>query len=249
MLEVTAMSTSPASVKAAFTVASYNICHGLYADFDWVRLTAPIRRVGADLVGIQEVDMHTNRSRGYDSTAALAEAVGLPYTLFVSTMPYDGGRYGTAILSRYPITAGVVIPLESGDQEPRAFGCVTLDRGEGNRLYFINTHLSYQSADIRHLQMAELAIWMKEHIPTDAPCVLTGDFNTEHFGDFAPLTTAGRSYTLINNAANPFMTFHDPAMAIDNIVYTPDRLASIGHGMEETDASDHNLLWCRFSDI
>ncbi len=228
----------------SLTVATYNICHGRYADFDFTRLTAPIRAAGADIVGIQEVDMYTARSRHIDSVSALSEASGLPYTLFVATMPYDGGHYGTAILSRYPLNAGVVVPLDvDTGLEPRAFGCVSATLSDGQALYFLNTHLSYKSADCRRLQVRALADWMAARVPADAPCILTGDFNTQDDGDLAPLTS-GRMDSL--NRARRYLTFRDNPLAIDHILYTRESLAPVASGMIDSDASDHNLLWCRF---
>ena len=85
-------------------VATYNICHGRYADLDWSRIASAIREADADIVGLQEIDMGTNRVGGLDTVAALTAATGLTHALFVPAMDYDGGQYGTAILSRYPLS-------------------------------------------------------------------------------------------------------------------------------------------------
>lgn len=237
---ITMMPPSPNTL----TVATYNICHGHYANFDWQRLTAPIRACGADMVGIQEVDMYTARSRHMDSVAALAEAAELPYTLFAATMPFESGHYGTAILSRYPIASSVVVPLDAGEYEPRAFGCVRVSLPDGAHLYLLNTHLSYKSAACRRGQFRALREWMETHIPKDSPCLLTGDFNTECDEDYTPLLALGMSAL---NVGRRYVSFRNEPLAIDNIVYTPDQLSPVESGMVESDASDHNLLWCRFS--
>lgn len=226
------------------TIATYNIRHGHDVDLDWSRLAEVIAASGADAVGIQEVDMHTNRVGGVDSLKGLSDATGMPYALFVPAMDYDGGQYGTAILSRYPITAAEYHPLPSAHYEPRAFGCVTLDVGEGSTLILLNTHLSYESAEQQSIQMAYLADWMAARIPADTPAVLTGDFNTEDFAMFAPLT--GRGYGLVNCVEHEYKTFRTDPVAIDNIVYTAATLTPEEWGMIDRDTSDHNLFWCRF---
>ena len=85
---------------------------------------------------------------------------------------------------------------------------------------------------------------MAKHLPANTPAVLTGDFNTEDFTAFAPVKSLG--YALVNDTAHEFKTFrHDP-VAIDNIVYREGGMIPAEYGMIESDASDHNLLWCRF---
>jgi peptide/nickel transport system permease protein len=56
------------------TIATYNIRHGADVHYDWSRLAEQINRVGADIVGIQEVDMYTNRVGGRDSLSGLVNA-------------------------------------------------------------------------------------------------------------------------------------------------------------------------------
>ena len=225
-------------------VATYNICHGRYADLDWSRIASAIQEADADIVGLQEIDMGTNRIGGLDTVAALTAATGLTHALFVPAMDFDGGQYGTAILSRYPIAAAEYHPLPSAHYEPRAFGCVTLDLGEGRTVAFLNTHLSYESAEQQSIQMAYLADWMAGHLPADIPAVLTGDFNTEDFTVFSPLTDRG--YATANCADREFKTFRSHPVAIDNIVYTASLLTPADSGMVDRPVSDHNLFWCSF---
>ena len=225
-------------------VATSNICHGRYADLDWSRIASAIREADADIVGLQEIDMGTNRIGGLDTVAALTAATGLTHALFVPAMDFDGGQYGTAILSRYPMAATEYHPLPSAHYEPRAFGCVTLDLGEGRTVAFLNTHLSYESAEQQSIQMAYLADWMAGHLPADIPAVLTGDFNTEDFTVFSPLTDRG--YATANCADREFKTFRSHPVAIDNIVYTASLLTPTDSGMVDRPVSDHNLFWCRF---
>lgn len=226
------------------TIASYNIRHGADVSMDWSRLAEIIRQSDADVVGIQEVDVGTHRIGGADTVAGLSETAGLPYSLFIPAMRFDGGQYGTAILSRYPILRSEICPLDAGSFEPRAFGCTTLEMPDGSRLYFLNTHLSYESREQQALQFRQLAEWIIEHVPEDSPAVLTGDFNTEDFAAFTPLTDIG--FSLVNNSTHTYKTFRSPPLAIDNVVYRATELSLQEQGMIDSDHSDHNLLWCRF---
>ena len=226
------------------TVATYNIRHGYDVSYDWKRLASVIHASGADMIGLQEIDMKTRRVAGRDTIEGLKEATGFPYAHYIPAMDFDGGRYGTAILSRYPIRDPFVQSLDAGPYEPRAFGGVTVEIPDGVPLCFLNTHLSFKSKNKRCTQMEEIAAWISTHIPTDMPLLLTGDFNTENFDAFSPIKELG--YDLVNREDHRFDTFREPPAAIDNIVYRAGKLSPLDFGMIDKDTSDHNLLWCRF---
>ena len=115
--------------------------------------------------------MGTNRTRGMDTVTELIRATGLLHALFVPAMDYDGGQYGTAILSRYPIVDSGILPLPSASYEPRALGWVTVETEDGTPLTLLNTHLSYESHDQQDIQFAYIADWMGKHLtPTPPPC-------------------------------------------------------------------------------
>ena len=226
------------------TIATYNIRHGADVHYDWSRLADQITRAGADIVGIQEVDMYTNRVGGRDSLSGLANATGLTNALFVPAMNYDGGQYGTAILSRFPLDRAEYYPLDAANYEPRAFGYVRVTLEDGSPFCFLNTHFTYESVEQQSIQFSQIANWMEQQIEKTIPTVLTGDFNTEDFTAFAPITVKG--YAMVNNPEHTYKTFRSPPMAIDQILYRASRLAPVEQGMIDSDCSDHNLLWCRF---
>ena len=229
----------------SITIATYNIRHGHDVNCDWSKIAEIVSDSGADIIGFQEIDMRTNRIGGIDTVSGLLKATGLPYGIFVPAMDFDGGRYGTAILSRYPITFHTICPLDSGNYEPRSFGSITVGLPEGKTFCFLNTHLSYESTEQRDIQFGQISDWMGKHISADTPAVLTGDFNTEDFRAFHSLERMG--YALINNGNHTYKTFRTPPTAIDNIVYRKSHLTPIESGMIDSDRSDHNLLWCHFA--
>ena len=226
------------------TVATYNICHGHYVDLDWNKLAQVILEADADIVGLQEVDMRTFRVGGQDSLACLAEAAGYLYYLFVPAMDFDGGMYGTAILSRFPMHFPEFTALFSADCEPRSFGCFRFDLEDGRKGFFLNTHLSYEKSSVRLAQINFLADWIHANIEHESPVILTGDFNTELFDQFRGMSQRGMA--LLNNEETNIKTFRTEPLAIDNILYRHAHLAPMQYGVIDSDASDHNLLWCRF---
>jgi endonuclease/exonuclease/phosphatase family metal-dependent hydrolase len=65
------------------------------------QIAAEIEAVQPDLVSLNEVDSHTLRTR-LDEPAYLAEATGL-HVVYGPNLIYDGGPFGNAILTRFPV--------------------------------------------------------------------------------------------------------------------------------------------------
>ena len=238
------VTTEEESRVESITIATYNIRHGADVDCDWTQLAEIILQSGADIIGLQEVDMNTNRIGGLDTMAGLAEATGYPYYYFAAAMDYDGGQYGTAILSRYPSETHKTVHLNNGGFEPRACGAVTVILPDGSPFCFLNTHLSYEDVTVQAQQFIQIEKWMKRNMPQNIPTVITGDFNTADFTAFSPFEKKG--YALVNNAEHSYPTFRGSNSPIDNIVYLASYLTPVEHGMIDSDRSDHNLLWCQF---
>lgn len=218
-------------------VASYNILHGKLSGYDMEKLTESIRICGADIVGIQEADVGATRSGGIDIPALMGEALGFS-SRFARAIPLQGGAYGTAILSRFPILDFTVVPLSSGDLEARSIGRAVIDvRGE--RIHFWNTHVSYENTKQREIQLSEIAGMMK----AEKNVILTGDFNTDHFDELEKMGEVRP----VNCRENYMGSFRETARAIDNIVLT-GKWKVEKSGMIENDHSDHNLIYAVISD-
>jgi endonuclease/exonuclease/phosphatase family metal-dependent hydrolase len=159
-------------------VLTYNIHHGEGMDgkFDYDRLAAVIARARPDLVALQEVDRGTRRAGGVDQAAVLAQKIGMRHA-FGEAMPYSGGSYGEAVLSRFPLESVANHPLSCGEgQEPRAALAVIVRPWgpDGPELLFAGTHLCHQSAVTRLRQVQEIGAALEDRT---GPAVLAGDFN------------------------------------------------------------------------
>ncbi|MBL8920107.1 MAG: endonuclease/exonuclease/phosphatase family protein [Myxococcaceae bacterium] len=82
---------------------TYNILAG-DRGLDGIRKT--LEAADADVIALQEVDEKTRRSGRVDQAAALGKALSMQHT-FAAHFPYQGGRYGVALLSRYPIVSSL----------------------------------------------------------------------------------------------------------------------------------------------
>jgi len=112
-------------------LASFNILHGRSLEdglVDIGRLTSACASLGADVLGMQEVDRNQARSGGRDQTATVAEAidavawrfepaiVGEPGGVWRAARDDDAGDtgavgYGVSLVSRLPVRAWHVVRL------------------------------------------------------------------------------------------------------------------------------------------
>ncbi|MBP8911697.1 MAG: endonuclease/exonuclease/phosphatase family protein [Phycisphaerae bacterium] len=164
-------------------VLTYNIHHGEGTDkqFDYQRLAGVIKGLKPDIVALQEVDHGTERASGVDQAKLLAKLCRMHYA-FGQAMPHQGGQYGEAVLSRFPIEKTFVHPLPYQlDREPRsAIEVVIAPPGIGP-ISFVGTHLCHQSNELRTLQAQRLS----QLFPAQKgkPVILAGDFNARPGSD------------------------------------------------------------------
>jgi endonuclease/exonuclease/phosphatase family metal-dependent hydrolase len=110
-------------------IATFNILHGRSPEdgrVDVDRLAEAVKRLDADVLGLQEVDRDQPRSLGADLTAVAAEAMGAAEHQFVAALSGTPGgtwmaatgdeqpgsaSYGIALLSRYPVISWRVVRL------------------------------------------------------------------------------------------------------------------------------------------
>ena len=94
------MQTKPAPLR----VMTYNIHHGegLDGKVDLLRIAQLIQREGADIVALQEVDKGVARTARRDLPAELAALTGMT-CVFSNNFPFQGGEYGNAVLTRFPV--------------------------------------------------------------------------------------------------------------------------------------------------
>lgn len=145
----------PASKNASLRVLSYNIHHGRGVDdkLSLERVASVIRRADADIVALQEVDQGCGRSDRKLQVQELEKLTGY-YGVFGKAIDFDGGEYGQAILSRWPIKHSTVHRLPN-EQQPNGSmreqrivleAVVLSDMGS---IRFIGTHLDHSKEDLR----------------------------------------------------------------------------------------------------
>jgi endonuclease/exonuclease/phosphatase family metal-dependent hydrolase len=146
------------------------------------RVADLVRATRADVVLLQEVDRGTRRSGSVDQPSVLAQRTGFSVA-FGKTLEYDGGQYGIAVLSRWPMSvrALVHLPVEppqqrsGGSYEPRGAQLVRLGDQAG-RITVVNTHLDPSRDDhYRRQEVRTVLTIAREARPT---VLIGGDFNS-----------------------------------------------------------------------
>ena len=152
------------SDSSELRVLCYNIHHcnppskpGL---IDMDAIAKVINHSKPDIVALQEVDVHTGRSgSGLHQAKELARKTGMQ-SYFAKAIDYDGGEYGVAILSRFPMesTMKFELPTSAGTNgEPRVLATAGITLPGKEKIRFAGTHLDAQKNDpTRVLQMARI---------------------------------------------------------------------------------------------
>jgi endonuclease/exonuclease/phosphatase family metal-dependent hydrolase len=180
ILALLAVAVLPAAEPAVIRVASYNIRvggMGMDGKRDLARTAGVLRALKPDIVLLQEVDLNAKRSGKVDVPKVLADALGMR-SYFGEAMPFQGGSYGCAVLTRLPAGQGGVATLRfTGGSEPRVALAVPLRVSEGGPEFLaVSTHLDFRSAKEVEPHARQLADFLAAD---PRPSVLGGDFNFE----------------------------------------------------------------------
>jgi endonuclease/exonuclease/phosphatase family metal-dependent hydrolase len=232
-------STQPGPQR--IVVMTYNIHHGEGGDhkLDLERLARVIRAAEPDFVALQELDMGVQRTSGINEPEELARLTKM-HGIFGPAMDFQGGKYGDAILSRFPITSSQTLALPyrpGGKHEPRvAVEVVTKIAGE--EVVFISTHLDHTGEPSDRLEQANQI--NAAYRGDDRATILAGDFNCEVSSP--PMRELMRVWTLTSNAdPSPTCPADVPREKIDHVLVKPEGRWRVVDAkvIDERVASDH----------
>lgn len=238
-----------AAADKTFCVMTYNIHHGegLDGKVDLLRIAELIKRENADIVALQEVDKGVERTARRDFPAELAALTGTT-CVFSNNYHYQGGEYGNAVLTRFPVvrwTNRHYKMLRPGEQR----GILQLVLNiHGREVVFMNTHIDYRPDDSeRWSNVPEIEELAEQY--TGRPMIVCGDFNDtpesrvcrrigETLNDTWALVGQGDGFTI--PAANP-------RKRIDFIWISKDKsLVPLKAWVPQSDASDHLPVVAQF---
>jgi endonuclease/exonuclease/phosphatase family metal-dependent hydrolase len=208
-----------------------------------------LREIDADIACLQEVDTHRRSERHADQWAYLGEATGCRVITGTGVRQHRG-RFGNAILTRFPVLAAQLIDLTVTGYEPRA--AIDADVLIGERvLRVIATHFGLHAAERRqqaNLLMAALREPVSATRRKAHAVLLMGDLN-EWRGRRGAIRSLDR-HLGPSAAARTFPSWM-PMLALDRIYADgPAVLRDVGvyHSPLARLASDHlplvgSLCW------
>ncbi len=229
----------------SITAATYNIRHGRGMDgqVDLARTAAAIAALDADVVALQEVDRGVERSGRIDQPRELGERLGLQHA-FAAFMPYQGGEYGLAIVSRFPIRRTETIRLPDGN-EPRVALLAEVELPSGRRVAVVNVHFDWVSDDaFRYQQVQALGAVLDT---LSLPVILLGDFNDQPGS--RTMNRWRERFATVEKPPGDRFTFSStlPEKEIDHILLGPASAwdAAAGRVVSDSLTSDHRAFVAR----
>ena len=244
-------------------MATFNILHGRSLDDGQVsleRLSACVRRLDADVLALQEVDIDQPRSSLADLTAIAAAAMGAVSHRFVAAISGTPGAtwmaatgseqpgtaaYGIALLSRYPAISWQVLRL------PRIPVRFPMYLPGPNRMQIVDeepraamvaqldTPLGVMTVANTHLSFVpgwnhvQLKRLIRDLHGLPGPRVLMGDLN---------MSAPGRRTGLRSLAAAPTFPHQCPDRQLDHILTDHDDLVATDVFTPVLPISDHRPL-------
>lgn len=158
-------------------ILTYNIHHGNPpAEKGVINLEAiakVINDVGADVVGIQEVDINVSRSGLVNQAKKLAELTNMDF-FFSKGINLEKGYYGTVILTKHKIIGKRRYDLPMPEpSEARSLAIVDIELPNGKSISVANTHIDLKEKN--KIAQAEFINELGDLY--SKPLILLGDLN------------------------------------------------------------------------
>lgn len=225
-------------------VLCYNIHHGEGQDFvvDLQRIARVINSVVPDVVALQEVDSKVRRSDLLDEPAEIARLTQMHY-VFGHNIPHEGGLYGNAVLSKWPIKHAHNHPLPTcylGEQRG-VLEVIVEPPGNQPPLLLLATHFDYRPHNAERLLSARM-INDLVRARGDMPALLMGDLNDTPAS--SPLSELGKLWRRANCWNSLTYPVDAPAKQIDYVMTYPYARWQVVETrvIDEAIASDHRPL-------
>jgi len=220
---------------------TYNIHVGVGMDkkLDLQRIADVINHERPDLVGLQEVDRNVKRTEGKDEIVELAAMTQMEFA-FAPNLDYQGGKYGVAILSRFPIK-GIVHRMFENKRETERRGMLKTEMQiDDKTVTFVTTHLDYQYEDGRLFETEQLMTFLEQ---VKGPLIVVADLNAVPEGSsYKLMRTKFEDAWITGRAKGDGFSYpaDKPLKRIDHIFYrTGERVRAKKAWVVATLASDH----------
>ncbi|MBD3271670.1 MAG: hypothetical protein GF384_03925 [Elusimicrobia bacterium] len=236
-------------IKNTIRVVTYNIHSSRGTDqiLSPVRIARILARMNPDIVALQEVDSGCKQTDYTEQASLIARYLSMNHC-FYPIIDRDEGRYGTAVLSRFPLsvvkTGRLPAYRKTAETEPRGIMWTTVD-WNGMPVHVLNTHFGLTPLE-RKKQIEELlSIRWCDHSSCSGHVIITGDFNSVPRS--YPYKQLRKRFIDVQTHPNiPAVrnTWHsrNPVLRIDHIFISNDLepvTVYVPRGFVERVASDH----------
>ena len=214
-------------------VMTFNTQHAASSSLE--ALAAVVNAEAPDLVGLEEVDNEAARSGRVNQSYRLGQLTGMA-SLFRSAFTFpDGGDYGLALLSRYPIITSDKVELTSSGEQ-RILIVVRVEIEPGTQIPVAVTHLDLD-ASTRETEAAEIG----SALAGEPSAILMGDLNEQPGGPAIATLTASLAdvWPLAGQGGGETFPSGAPTERIDFVMLGAAWPAPLEAHVPETTASDH----------
>ncbi len=226
-------------------VLSYNIHHaeGVDRKLDLERIAGVILSVKPDLVVLQEVDQKVKRTQHVDQPAELARLTKM-HVAFGGNIKLQGGKYGNAILSRFPIARykNHLLPnIDNGEQRGVIEAEIQIPALK-QPLLLLATHFDHRTDERERVASAKfINDLIAKH--KKRPALLAGDLNATP--DSKTLQELETLWRRANEKLVATVPVTQPTKQIDFILHLSSNRWKIVDFkvLEEAVASDHRAIF------
>ncbi|MSO78582.1 MAG: hypothetical protein EXQ79_03145 [Acidimicrobiia bacterium] len=223
-------------------IASYNIHGGKMGGRAGLPpLVDACTPLGADILGLQEVDRRQRRSGFADQAAAVARGLGCAHVYGPTRRRIIRGQYGNALIVRGEIIDDEIVRLPgSGTKQQPRVAILARVEVQGITLTVAVTHLQHHPKRLHDLPNEapdQLRALLEQLSARPGPHVLIGDFNMQPPRAEPILTAAGYAVA----ATGPAYPAEQPKIQLDYIAV--DGLVIESASVVETgNVSDHRPI-------
>lgn len=208
------------------------------------RVAELVGSTNADIALLQEVDRGTTRSGRVDQPGVLSQLTGFNVA-FGKTLDYQGGDYGIAILSRWPISEDTLISLPVNPPQARSGGLYeprgalrAIIQVPGGSIEIMNTHIDASREDFyRRQEMTTLLQLAALRRPT----LVGGDLNAEPGSAVIEMVRGSPlrdAWAECGSGSGLSYPADKPVKRIDYLL-VPSGWRCVSGSVIETEASDH----------
>lgn len=164
---------SPAPITSSFTMLTVNLGHGLQDKNDVRAFADWVKKTGAEVVAVQQIERATESKPGFDAYMELLKRLDMRGT-FAKARYYQGWDSGNALFCLYPMLQSNVFPVPTGKGKVRRSMSFAVFELGLKSVAFASVDLDDEDLGERAKQVYEIIAVQRSM--EEQPMVLAGQF-------------------------------------------------------------------------